>query len=303
MRNKDIITGIQFGKLLQYITAKNKYDINSWLNEHENKLKKHLNIMQIKLKRKEDDKYCKNLNYILDFVVQAMENFKDFDYVKWTHKFEETNKAVFPKYTSLNCQRDIHNYKDKNLYIKKLMYDLFDDIEYMLSNEKIRTGKQCFEMLGRINYRSGILIGIYNKVGNPNIFTLDNNFTLHTISKKHQHLKCNKTPKLPKTVNVDEPKSVTALQRTGTDLLESRGSENGKELSGVEKPESLSFQLDINEDIHTQTDSQPKLDTTYAAASLAGISLFGTILYKVKYYYINEILCTLFICYVNIILI
>ncbi|CAI7719883.1 PIR protein [Plasmodium vivax] len=279
--NIDIITGIHFGKLLKSITDKKENDINSWLINYENELKKLLRFMQKKkIAKTKRDKYCKNLNYILDFVVQAMENFKDFDYVKWTHKFEETNKAVFPKYTSLNCQRDIHNYKDKNLYIKKIMYDLFDDIEYMLSNKKFLIGKQCFDMLSRINYRWKILIAIYNKVRNPNIFTLDNNFTLYTISKKHQHLKCNKTPKLPKTVNVDEPKSVTALQRTGTHLLESRGSENGKELSGVEKPESLSFQLDINEDIHTQTDSQPKLDTTYAAASLAGISLFGTILYK-----------------------
>ncbi|SCA60317.1 hypothetical protein, conserved [Plasmodium vivax] len=47
----------------------------------------------------------------------------------------------------------------------------------------------------------------------------------------------------------------------------------------LENPESLSLQIDLNED-HTQTDTQPKLDTTYAAASLAGISLFGTILYK-----------------------
>ncbi|KNA00920.1 hypothetical protein PVNG_05350 [Plasmodium vivax North Korean] len=302
--NIDIITRIHFGKLLKSITDKKGNDINSWLEYYGNELKILLNFMEknkiVKTKR---DKYCKNLNYILDFAVQAIENYKDFNYVKWTHDFEEKNIDIFPKYTSLNCQRDIHNYKDKNLYIKKIMYDLFDDIEYMLSNKKFLIGKQCFDMLSRIIYRWKILIAIYNKVRNPNIFTLDNNFTLYTISEKLQHLKCNKKPKPPKTVNVDEPKPVIELQSTVTDLLESTGSENGKELSGVEKPESLSFQLDINEDIHSQTDSQPKLDTTYAAASLAGISLFGTILYKVKYHYINEILCKIFLFYVNIMLI
>ncbi|KMZ82070.1 hypothetical protein PVIIG_06139 [Plasmodium vivax India VII] len=303
-RNIDIIKGIYFRRLLQYIKNKNTKNINLWLNHHENKLKKHLGIMQEKLKEEEHDKYCKNLNYILDLVVQALKKFNDSnEFFRLSHEFDEKSKNILNSYKSLKCRRILKDFQDTNLYIKKIMYDLLDDIEYMLSDQYNPIRTQCLNMIKRIAYRWGILRHIYNTVSDKSIFTLDNNFTLYTISEKLQHLKCNKKPKPPKTVNVDEPKPVIELQSTVTDLLESTGSENGKELSGVEKPESLSFQLDINEDIHSQTDSQPKLDTTYAAASLAGISLFGTILYKVKYHYINEILCKIFLFYVNIMLI
>ncbi|EDL42621.1 Pv-fam-c protein, partial [Plasmodium vivax] len=263
-RNKDIITGIQFGKLLQYITAKNKYDINSWLNEHKNKLKKHLNRMQIKLKRKEYDKYCKNLNYILDFVVQALKKFNDSnEFFRLSHEFDKNSRDILNTYTSLKCSRELFNSEDENLYIKKIMYDLFDDIEYMLSVKHFRKSSQ---------YR-GILWNIYDTVSDRKIFDFDKNCTLSIIGEKLKALKCNTTPIAAPTV------TATELPSSGGDLSESRGSED-EELLDVENPESadtfpenLTISLPVNED-------PPKLDTTYAAASLAGISLFGTILYK-----------------------
>ncbi|VUZ95023.1 PIR protein [Plasmodium vivax] len=280
-RNKDIITGIQFGKLLQYITAKNKYDINSWLNEHENKLKKHLNRMQIKLKRKEDDKYCKNLNYILDFVVQALKKFNDSnEFFRLSHEFDKNSRDILNTYTSLKCSRELFNSEDENLYIKKIMYDLFDDIEYMLSVKYFRKTSECLNMFNRIKYRWGILWNIYYAVSDSNFFDFDKNCTLSIIGQKLKALNCNRTTKLPQTVSDAESHSITEVPGSQKDLLESRGTEDVEDPIDVENPESedpapddLTFSLPVKED-------PPKLDTTYAAASLAGISLFGTILYK-----------------------
>ncbi|KMZ92495.1 hypothetical protein PVMG_06138 [Plasmodium vivax Mauritania I] len=150
------------------------------------------------------------------------------------------------------------------------MYDLFDDIEYMLSHQNNRNRTQCLNMFNRIKYRLGILRKIYVAVRDKRIFNLDDSCTFSIINKKFQTLKCNSVSKPPKSVlRTDSPqKTLTPTDSPG--LLESRVTEEAEDPIDAE---NLEISLSINED-------PPKLDTTYAAASLAGISLFGTILYK-----------------------
>ncbi|CAI7717615.1 PIR protein [Plasmodium vivax] len=278
-RNTDIITGITFGEFLKYANKYDKSNIHKWLNQHENKLRKHLSTMQNKFEKQEDNKYCTNLNYILDFVAQAVDNLKDYEFVKWVHDFETKNMDTLKSYSSLKCKRDIHKSEDKNLYIKKIMYDLFEDIQYMLSNEKYPSGKPCNKMLRRIKNRWRILSDIYKAVKDKSIFNFDNSCTLDIIYEKLRGLSCNIRPALPQAVTVPEPQSINEVRDPQGDLLESRETEDGEEPLDVKNPESgdpipdLEISLQFNED-------PPKLDTTYAAASLAGISLFGTILYK-----------------------
>ncbi|KMZ94920.1 hypothetical protein PVMG_05531 [Plasmodium vivax Mauritania I] len=298
-RNFDIIKGITFGELLKYVKKKDENNIKSWLGQHENKLKNYISIKQTELKQEERDKYCTHLNYILDFVVQAVNNFNKRKFFQLIHQFDENSIKILNSFSSLNCERNIYNSDDKNLYIKKIMYDLCDDIEYMLSDKNIPSGTPCSKMIGRIKNRGGILLAIYDRVRNKNIFTFDNNCTISIIREKLRGLSCKKTPILQPTVTVTEPESTTEVPGSEGDLLKTRAIEDGEDPLGAEDLGSLPVELDLNEDSNTE----PKLDTTYAAASLAGISLFGTILYKVKYHCISEILCTSFIFHVRIILI
>ncbi|KNA02149.1 hypothetical protein PVNG_05914 [Plasmodium vivax North Korean] len=163
-RNIDIIRGITFIKFLKLLKENNESNIKSWFYEHDNKLRKHLNKMQEKFKQKPHTKYCKNLNYILDFVVQAIDNLNDIKYARVKHEFDENSRNILQSYTSLNCLRDLRNSENKNLYIKKIMYDLLDDIEYMLSRQNNPIRAQCLKMFNRIKYRRGILGNIYNTV-------------------------------------------------------------------------------------------------------------------------------------------
>ncbi|KNA00868.1 hypothetical protein PVNG_06200 [Plasmodium vivax North Korean] len=273
-RNFDIIKGITFGELLKYVKKKDENNINSWLGQHENKLKKHLSIMETELKQEERDKYCTNLNYILDFVVQAVNNFDKSKFFESIHYFDKNSINILNSFASLNCERNIYNSDDKNLYIKKIMYDLCDDMEYMLSDKNIPSGTPCSRMIGRIRYRSGILGRIYNTVSDKSIFYLNKNCNLSIIGEKFSSLSCNKKPIVPPTVSVTEPQTLTALSSSGRDLSEPRETEDVENPESVDPvPDDLTFSLPVNDD-------PPKLDTTYAAASLAGISLFGTILYK-----------------------
>ncbi|SCA59614.1 VIR protein [Plasmodium vivax] len=279
-RNIEIIKGITFGEFLIHIKDNDKSKIKAWLNQHENKLKNHLSIMQDKLKQQERDIYCKNLNYILDFVVQAIDNLNVFEFARLTHDFQEKSRDVLKIYTELNCFRNYNNSDDKNIYITKIMYDLFEDIQYMLSDEKILSSKPCSKMVGRIKDRWKILIDIYNVVTDRKNFYSDEKCTFPIINQMIHTLKCKKTPKGAKTVTVAELQPLNEIPGSQRDSSESRGTEDVEDAKDVENaesvdpfPDDLTFSLPVNED-------PPKLDTTYAAASLAGISLFGIILYK-----------------------
>ncbi|VVA00053.1 PIR protein [Plasmodium vivax] len=265
-RNIDIIRGIKFGEFLKSINKA----IGKIFRNKKNKFNP-----------KEPLKYCKHLNYILDFVVQAVKNYNNsIEFFNLRQDFDKNSRDVLNRYTSLECLRDLHNSEDKNLYIKKIMYDLFDDIEYMLSYKNIASDKLCLKKINRIKYRWGILTDIYVAVSDKKIFTLDNNFTFSTIGEKIRGLSCKKTPELPQAVAVAEPQPLADLPNSEGGLLETGGTEDGEEPIDGENsesfdtlPEDLTFSLPVNDD-------PPKLDTTYAAASLAGVSLFGTILYK-----------------------
>ncbi|KNA01546.1 hypothetical protein PVNG_04992 [Plasmodium vivax North Korean] len=280
-RNIDIIRGIKFGEFLKSINSKNNNNIISWLNNHKKQLERYLETKKNKFNPKEPLKYCKHLNYILDFVVQALKNFNNsIEFFKLIHDFDENSKNILNSYESLKCPRNLRNSENKNLYIKKIMYDLLDDIEYMLSRQNNQIRAQCLKMFNRIKYRRGILGNIYNTVSDRSIFHSDNDCTLSKIDEKLQSLKCNTTPKTPKAMSVTEPQPTTEVTGSEGDLLKSRESEDGEETIDVENPELVDRNLDDLQIGLPFNEDPPKLDTTYAAASLAGISLFGTILYK-----------------------
>ncbi|SCO66141.1 VIR protein [Plasmodium vivax] len=280
-RNIDIIRGITFGELLQHIKEKDKKKINSWLKQHENKLKSHLSMMQNDLMKEKYEIYCTNLNYILDFVVQALKNFNNSnEFFNLIHVFEEKSRDVLQSYTTLNCLRNFHNSNDKNLYIKKIMYDLCEDIQYMSWFDQNIERKHCSKMVNRIKNRWKILTEIYDAVSDKKSFDFDKECTLSTMNQMLKTLKCNATPKAPPTVTVTERQTLTALPGSGGDLSETRRSEDVEDPIDVENPESVdTFPEDLTIGLPVN-DDPPKLDTTYAAASLAGVSLFGTIIYK-----------------------
>ncbi|KMZ95704.1 hypothetical protein PVMG_06106 [Plasmodium vivax Mauritania I] len=272
-RNIDIITGIHFGKLLEYIRDKKEKDIKSWLYNNEKKLNQYLEKKKNIWKKNEHDKYCKHLNYILDFALQAANKFDKYTFFNLSHEFDLKSIRIIERYSSSKCLRNLNNLKDENLYIKKIMYDLFDDIEYMSSDQNILSGKHCSKMINRIKYRWGILNEIRFAVNNESIFTFDNNCTISIINDKLQALKCNNLSTPPQTGERTGAQPLSPLPSVESGLLESGGTEDGKHTLDVEDP------LDVEHSIDDK-DTEPKLDTTYAAASLAGISLFGTILYK-----------------------
>ncbi|KMZ88683.1 hypothetical protein PVBG_06090 [Plasmodium vivax Brazil I] len=206
--------------------------------------------------------------------------FDGIEKIKWEDEIQQISKRVLFKNTWLGCERNLHNYDNPYVYVKKMMYDLCEDIDYIMKDKKILYNNDCYKFIDRIKYRADTLMEIHNSFIDRNIFIFDDDCTISNIINKFKKLEC-KTKAEPTEAISDN--GDTILNPTEKDVQGPREDEissDGVQATDAENHEELSVELDLNEDSHTE----PKLDTTYAAASLAGISLFGTILYKVKYH-------------------
>ncbi|KMZ76999.1 hypothetical protein PVIIG_06554 [Plasmodium vivax India VII] len=119
------------------------------------------------------------------------------------------------------------------------------------------------------------------------MFDLKNKCSIAFINDNIRKISCNKVEEQSKTIVASEGAAVSASSSaeradqhggegaTETGVFQASGDDDGLDDPGRDNPipEDLEISLAFNED-------PPKLDTTYAAASLAGISLFGTIIYK-----------------------
>ncbi|KNA00997.1 hypothetical protein PVNG_03104 [Plasmodium vivax North Korean] len=302
-RNVEIISNIEFFKILNYSLKQDKNAIQNWVNQYENKLAKFLQRKKVKIEGKYHSVYCKNINYLIDIIVQKIRMFKEIEEIKWIDNIEQISKKILKNNSLLNCERNFDNRENRYVYVKKMMYDLCEDIDYMIKNKKSLNHNRSSKYIERIEYRKDTLMQIYNSFIDDKIFHFDKDCTISYIKNKFEELNCKHKDELTEAKPNNEN---TMLAPTQTYVEESRGDGMSSELVpeiDAENLEAMAVELDLNENNFPQTDSLPKLDTTYAAASLAGVSLFGTILYKVKYHYTNEILCSSFTFYVNLMLI
>ncbi|SCA82032.1 hypothetical protein PVC01_000092400 [Plasmodium vivax] len=263
-RNFEIINNIDFKEILRYPVKQKKNPIDSWVKQYENKLKNFLHSKKDEILKENLSVYCRNINYIIDIIVQRIRKFHGTEKIQWENNIEEISKSVLKNNHWLNCERNFDNYENRYVYVKKMMYDLCEDIDYIMKDESILNHNRCSKFIERIKYRKDTLMQIYNSYNYGINFHFDNHCTIPYIKDKFEKLECK-----PK----EEPTEAIA-NNENTMIAETNVQETQEE--DVQDHEALSVELDLNEDSHTE----PKLDTTYAAASLAGISLFGTILYK-----------------------
>ncbi|KNA01535.1 hypothetical protein PVNG_05556 [Plasmodium vivax North Korean] len=272
-RNVHIIHGVKFGAILKHIHNKNNHEIDSWIKKYKNTLTEYLMKNSQIWKKNDPGKYCTNLNYIIDFIVQGIYNLKEIERIGWAHQVQEITRNTLRQYTSSKCTRDIDNFENKYLLFKKLMLDLCEDIEHFKANKNIKNHKKkCLKNLSRLQYRKDTLMQLFHTFYHKEMFDIKDECSISFINNKFSDISCNKVEEQPQTVVTSEGAIETGEVQ---DSAHGDGLDDPGPVDPI--PEDLQFNLSFNED-------PPKLDTTYAAASLAGISLFGTILYKVKYH-------------------
>ncbi|KNA00906.1 hypothetical protein PVNG_05336 [Plasmodium vivax North Korean] len=227
-RNFQIIKNINFFKILSYPLKQDKKAIISWVKQYESKLKNLLQNNKDKIENKEHSVYCRNINYLIDIIMQRINMFKGIEKIKWTDEIHEISKRVLKDNSLIKCERNLDNIDNRYVYVKKMMHDLCEDIDYMMKDEQILNDKRCSKFIERIEYRKDTLMKIYNSFNYGINFLFDNQCTIPYIKENFEKLKCKPkeepTEAIANNENTMIAQTQTNVQETQEEDVEDLGS-------------------------------------------------------------------------------
>ncbi|KMZ88929.1 hypothetical protein PVBG_06387 [Plasmodium vivax Brazil I] len=265
---------------MKHLKEENIRLIQIWLDNFEQNLKKYLNHVSAKMAKINTDIHCRDLNYILDAILERIFESKRIEHVKWQHYVQEPSlKLLNNVFTNLKCPRNTYDFNNKFIHIKKHMHDLCEDIAYIINEKtKIHKNSDCKDIISRVSERREKLRKVYHTNQYHSVFDFDKKCTIDYIMNKFSGNECEIVDKPP---NAMEPTDNILNQQTeqvpdpDPDPEAEPEQEDDVDLSVTEV-------TDLEMDLQLPPGEEPKLDTTYAAASLCGVSLIGAMIYKVK---------------------
>ncbi|KMZ88927.1 hypothetical protein PVBG_06331 [Plasmodium vivax Brazil I] len=297
-RTNKLIKDIKFVEVMSYIDNKKEDQLDVWINNFKSNLDKYLSSIRNELRGNSAYIHCRDLNYILDTIIERIFKLNLNNKIRWQHYIQEyAINLLNNKFKDLNCTRKIYDSDNKYIHIKKRMYDLCEDIEH-INKEKTNLQKRkpyCNRVISRILERRKELEDKYYESQYHPVFKFDEKCTIDYIMTNLSGKECNKVVKPPK--DREQTRSpmmaqtgegpVSALQTApGPALVTDSGpgpDPESEQEDGIDDPgatEELGLGIDIP--LELPSGEEPKLDTTYAAASLCGVSLIGAMIYKVK---------------------
>ncbi|KMZ88924.1 hypothetical protein PVBG_06346 [Plasmodium vivax Brazil I] len=266
-------------RIINNINDENVGIVESWLEKFKPNLKKYLNGIRNKLGEINIDVHCRDLNYILDLILERIFKLKGIKRIKWQHFIEEPSLNLLNvEFENLKCPRKMYNSNNNYMHIKKYMYDLCEDIGHIIKiqNELQKRKILCKNVISRVLERQKRLLEAYHKDPDHDAFKFDEKCTINYIMNQFSGKECDIVAK-----------PLRAIEPTGNVLYEQQEQDPGPEAEPGQEDEvdpGATEELDLGIDIPLELPSgeEPKLDTTYAAASLCGVSLIGAMIYKVK---------------------
>ncbi|KMZ88954.1 hypothetical protein PVBG_05771 [Plasmodium vivax Brazil I] len=281
---------------MKYIKEEKLELVEKWLQDFKPNLKKYLSLINAKKENIDINIHCRDLNYILDTISERVFEYKKIERIKWYHDIEETTiKLLNNEFKELKCKREMYDSNNNYMHIKKYMRDLCEDIKYIIEKKmELQKNANCKDIIFRVSERQKQLREVFHTNTRHSVFNFDNNCTIDYIMNNFSGNECNNVAKSPKpkaqTVNTSMEQTkqdaspalgetLTTAPGQSVDTKEASEQEDDEmEPNGIEESDFLmgmSLKLSSGE-------AEPKLDTTYAAASLCGVSLIGAMIYKVK---------------------
>ncbi|CAI7718275.1 hypothetical protein PVPAM_030027700 [Plasmodium vivax] len=297
-RTNDIIRGIEFMDIMDHINDENVANVEKWLNNFNTNLKTYLNGIRAKKEKIDTNVHCRDLNYIIDTILERISKLTRIDRVKWDHDIQKiSNNLLNYEFMNLNCARNMYNSNNDYMHIKKYIHDLCEDIGHILKKKNwLRKRKVlCNNVISRVLERQKQLLDVFHTNTSHSVFNFDKNCTIDYIMNNFSGNECNIVPERARAMEQtrsilkkpsEEDSRPALLTVPGPDLdkgpdkalEEASEQEDGEfDLSG---PEVKDFRM--NMPLQLPPGEEPKLDTTYAAASLCGVSLIGAMIYKFK---------------------
>ncbi|KMZ98991.1 hypothetical protein PVNG_03830 [Plasmodium vivax North Korean] len=278
---------LYFQFIVSFIKKKNIYGVSNWVNNFENRLSVYLNVRKKINKGKLHPKICRDINYILDIITHGIYKLRGTNYVKLAHDIEITAKKLLDGDGPLGCIRKIHNITGNDIIYRKYMDDICIDIPYIKEKMKeIKQSNNCQKVVSHFEGNRKFFLDNYQHIRNHEFFKFDEYCTIDNIKKELSTLNCNKLDETETQPLVETPKVVSV--RAGEDELTETTLDDAQAAQNLDTLLKQSLQ-----------EETPNFDTTYAAASLTGVSLFGVLLYKVMYNCKNEYYCHTYFMFVH----
>ncbi|SCA81960.1 VIR protein [Plasmodium vivax] len=133
--------------------------------------------------------------------------------------------------------------------------------------KEIKQSNNCQKVVSHFEGNRKFFLDNYQHIRNHEFFKFDEYCTIDNIKKELSTLNCNKLDETETQPLVETPKVVSV--RAGEDELTETTLDDAQAAQNLDTLLKQSLQ-----------EETPNFDTTYAAASLTGVSLFGVLLYK-----------------------
>lgn len=281
---------IKFEDIIRYIKKEHSSSkIEEWINMYSRYLEKYIKDNIDEWKGSDTKKRCDDLNYILDIIVDYLEQMKLNKSIKYLHDINTYSRDMLKKYEALKCYRNMHGNFNRIEFFKKRFSLFCDDLDYVITNiDSINKSPDCktiisdiFTRKHRLMYVLNITKPQYRYIFNFNKQCRDN---LSQISKKNycnlvktrEHL-AQDGDSLRAEVNALQGGKMASLEDSESEERFDRvqGEEDALELSDPGSMELLQRELE-------EMEMSPNTKTTVAAGSFVGVSLISLFLYKVE---------------------
>ncbi|SBT33202.1 PIR Superfamily Protein [Plasmodium ovale wallikeri] len=253
--------GVNYNILKSFIESNKIQQIKIWFSKFENNFRHYVRSQLQSWPKNNSDKRCRDVNYILDVINEKIKGIKKYKFDLDLHKMNSTAKFILFNHPNLKCSRNGYvNMGNKHKYIKKLLDNLCEDINYIRTNiDEIKGKHVCKSMMTKITTNKDRLNEqLTSDIDRTNeIFKIGDDCTIDKIGSMIDSITCN-----------GESEEFSSTVRAGAERV-SENEEFGEEAGAEEIQQYLS-----------ESESSSSIKSSSIGLSLSGIVATGVLLYR-----------------------
>ncbi|SBT83049.1 PIR protein [Plasmodium ovale] len=271
--HKHFKNSIKYEQIMRAIKQISSQKVSKWIEDFNGYLLRYINEDMDKWKDTYCRKCCRDLNYILDNIIEEILKSNLQNKILLYNKTETAAKNLLNNLSSSKCHRDLYNDTYHFRHLKNFFFDFCEDSTYVSSNfEQIKKGPKCRQVMFNIRSRRNELEELFNRLKSlpREQFHFSEHCNIDNISNIHKTTNCIIVPQeegLKGIAPAPAADGALELPVPGEDPVE------------VLDPDS-SAASDLVEREIQEYESSEHLNITYTASSIFGTALFSYFLYR-----------------------
>ncbi|SCA48179.1 PIR protein [Plasmodium ovale] len=264
---------IKYEEIMRNIKRKNLQNVTKWVEAFKVNLLGYIKNYMNKWEDKYCSKCCRDLNHILDIIIEEILKSNLQNKILLYNKTETAAKSLLNDVSSSKCHRELYDDAYRFRHLKKKFFDFCEDSSYVSSNfEKIKTGPKCKPVMFNIRSRRKELKELFNRLKSlpRDEFHFSEQCNIDSISNILKTTNCITVPQVEALSGRDPAAAIAG------DLELPKSREDSEEVLDPDSSEAS----DLVEREIQEYESSEHLNITYAASSVFGTALFSYFLYR-----------------------